>query len=143
MTDKRLSTTEVNPRWEGPVVDGLFQWTDATQGVPAQPVQLVGLAADNRPTVGISGAVADNIGILENNPVQNAMCRVRTKYTCIVAMTAGGTITLGAYVKINASAQVVEMVAADMATGITFGAKFGQALQAAVVTDVIYVGLGG
>lgn len=141
MTDKRLSSTEVNPRWEGSVVDGLFKWTDATQGVPAQPVQL---KADGPPIeVGLSGAVADNIGILVNDPVLNALCKVTTKYTAIVAMTAGGIIASGAYVKINASQQVIQMVVGDFADGAALGSKFGQALQSAVLNDIIYVGLGG
>ena len=141
MTDKRLSSTEVSPRWEGSVVDGLFKWTDATQGVPGTPVQL---KADGPPVeVGLSGAGADNIGILVDDPVLNALCKVTTKYVAIVAIVAGGTIAQGAYVKINASAQAIQMVVGDFADGAAFGAKFGQALQSAVVTDVIYVGIGG
>lgn len=140
MTDKRLSTTEVNPRWEGSVVDGLFKWTDATQGVPGKPVQL---KADGPPIeVGISVAGYDNIGILVNDPVLNALCKVTTKYTAIVSIVAGGTIALGAYVKLDASSKAVEMVDGDFVAA-KFGAKFGQALQAASNADVIYVGLGG
>ena len=141
MTDKRLSSTEVNPRWEGPIVDGLFVWTDATQGALNDPVYL---KADGPPIqVGKAVVNAATIGFLLDKPVQNAKCTVYTKYVAILAMTAGGALTRGAYVKLDAASKVIEMGAGEFATGAAFGAKFGQALQSAALNDIIYVGIGG
>lgn len=161
MTDKRLSSTEVNPRWEGPIVDGLFVWTDATQGALNDPVYL---KADGPPIqVGKAAVNAATIGFLLDKPVQNAKCTVFTKYQAILAMTCGGNIVRGDYVKLDASSKIVTFSAiGNAALNSTFsdveveaaldalrdalqnrGAVIGQALQSGANNDIIYVGIGG
>lgn len=144
MTDKTLSGAANPLFFGGPIVNGLFKWTDSTGAVKNDPVKL---KADGPPIeVGLAGANDAVIGVvLEGGAAQNDMVVVLTKFTAVVAMTAGGTIARGVTVKIAASKEIVEAVLTEGApnvSDITEGRVLGVALQSASDADIIYVGVG-
>jgi len=147
MTDKTFTDGASPLFFPAGVVNGLFRYTEPG-GVPAPKGAVLKLAGADGPPIDVDlvdGADDQNIGVVfEGGQTLNSIISILTKYSGIIAVTCGGTVTRGAMVKTDAAGEIVAAVTADVgtaATGATQTRVLGTVLQSGVVTDIVYLGL--